>query len=85
MKKFCLLMALIMCLGCVFFTACKNDETDSPEDSIDDTTEIITDTDGGDESESDTEPAETTERVIDDKNDAVADDIYENVGPEIYG
>ena len=85
MKKFCLLMALIMCLGCVFFTACKNDETDSPEDSIDDTTEIITDADGGDESESDTEPAETTEGVIDDKNDAVADDIYENVGPEIYG
>ena len=61
------------------------DETDSPEDSIEDTTEIITDTDGGDESESDTEPAETTEKVIDDKNDAVADDIYENVGPEIYG
>ena len=85
MKKFCLLMALIICLGCVFFTACKNDETDSPEDSTSDTTEIITDTDGGDESESDTEPTETTEKVIDDKNDAVADDIYENVGPEIYG
>ena len=85
MKKFCLLMALIICLGCVFFTACKNDETDSPEDSTSDTTEIITDTDGGDESESDTEPSETTEGVIDDKNDAVADDIYENVGPEIYG
>ena len=85
MKKICLLMALIICLGCVFFTACKNDETDSPEDSTSDTTEIITDTDGGDESESDTEPSETTEGVIDDKNDAVADDIYENVGPEIYG
>ena len=85
MKKICLLMALIICLGCVFFTACKNDEIDSPEDSTSDTTEIITDTDGGDEGESDTEPAETTEKVIDDKNDAVADDIYENVGPEIYG
>ena len=85
MKKFCLLMALIICLGCVFFTACKNDEIDSPEDSTSDTTEIITDTDGGDESESDTEPSETTEKVIDGKNDAVADDIYENVGPEIYG
>ena len=95
MKKICLLMALVICLGCVLFTACKNDDTDSPEESVSETI-----TDAGDESNSEsdstnttdsdntTDTSDTTESIdtpVLDENDAVADDIYDNVGPEIYG
>lgn len=83
MKKLSFLMALIICLGCVLLTACGGDETETTDTD----TSVETTTEAPDTSDdtSDTE-AETTERgPIDDGKDAYADDIYEDVAPEIYG
>ena len=93
MKKLALLMALIICLGCTFLTACGgNDdvqETGTPSESQ---TEAPA-TDSETEQTPDTDPVtpdtdnggEVEVGEIDGSKDAYADDIYSGTAPEVVG
>ena len=86
MKKLSFLIALMLCLGCFFLTACSDNEQPQSTPDVSDTDDTTADTTADTTDDTSDTENETTERgPIDDGKDAYADDIYEGVTPEIYG
>ena len=80
MKKLSILLILALLIGSVTLTSCGGNE--EPEGSE---TESITAEAPESESESESEAESEDQNKLDPSQDAIADDIYSNIDPEVIG